>query len=213
MMRASIRLLTAIALIAMSGLSVAQGWRIVHFSLATMNIDSSEKRAEITNTWRAVPGLASIALQADLTDEINPSDMMVAYRRRAILSELLSIRPLSSMDWFSLSGMQLVTDQSMEDVLASLKLSMLTGPNEAYVMTKRGVFGVSLWESLSPDLKSRVAYDLGPTLFPHSPAEGAEEGKLRAALSAKPEHVRKEIREALLATGLSPKEIEQRLGF
>ena len=146
MMRAGIRLLTAIALIAMSGLSVAQGWRIVHFSLATMNIDSSEKRAEITNAWRAVPGLASIALQADLTDEINPSDMMVAYRRRAILSELLSIRPLSSMDWFSLSGMQLVTGQSMEDVLASLKLSMLTGPNEAYVMTKRGVFGVSLWE-------------------------------------------------------------------
>ena len=130
MMRASIRLLTAIALIAMSGFSVAQGWRIVHFSLATMNIDSSEKRAEITNTWRAVPGLASKALQADLTDEINPSDMMVAYRRRAILSELLSIKPLSSMDWFSLSGMQLVTDQSMEDVLASLKLSMLTGPNE-----------------------------------------------------------------------------------
>jgi hypothetical protein len=213
MMRASIRLLTAIALIAMSGLSVAQGWRIVHFSLATMNIDSSEKRAEITNTWRAVPGLASIALQANLTDEINPSDMMVAYRRRAILSELLSIRPLSSVDWFSLSGMQLVTNQSMEDVLASLKLSMLTGPNEGYVMTKRGVFGVSLWESLSPDLKSRVAYDLGPTLFPHSPAEGAEGGKLRAALSAKPEHVRKEIREALLATGLSPKEIEQRLGF
>jgi len=213
MMRASIRLLTAIALIAMSGLSVAQGWRIVHFSLATMNIDSSEKRAEITNTWRAVPGLASIALQASLTDEIDPSDMMVAYRRRAILSELLSIRPLSSVDWFSLSGMQLVTNQSMEDVLASLKLSMLTGPNEGYVMTRRGVFGVSLWESLSPDLKSRVAYDLGPTLFPHSPAEGAEGGKLRAALSAKPEHVRKEIREALLATGLSPKEIEQRLGF
>jgi hypothetical protein len=212
-MRAGIRLLTAIALIAMSGLSVAQGWRIVHFSLATMNIDSSEKRAEITNAWRAVPGLASIALQADLTDEINPSDMMVAYRRRAILSELLSIRPLSSMDWFSLSGMQLATDQPMKDVLASLKLSMLTGPNEASVMTKRGVFGVSLWESLSPDLKSRVAYDLGPTLFPHSPAEGAEGGKLRAALSAKPEHVRKEIREALLATGLSPKEIEQRLGF
>jgi hypothetical protein len=152
-------------------------------------------------------------LQADLTDEINPSDMMVAYRRRAILSELLSIRPLSSMDWFSLSGMQLATDQPMKDVLASLKLSMLTGPNEASVMTKRGVFGVSLWESLAPELKSRVAYDLSPTLFPRSPAEGAEHGELRAALSAKPEHVRKEIREALLATGLSPKEIEQRLGF
>ena len=212
-MRASIRLLTAIALIAISGFSVAQGWRIVRFSLATMNIDSSEKRAEIVNTWRTTPSVASKALQAGLTDEINPADTMLAYRRREVLSEILLIKPLSSMDWFSLSGMQLATDQPMKDVLASLKLSMLTGPNEASVMTKRGVFGVSLWESLSPDLKSRVAYDLSPTLFPHSPAEGAEGGKLRAALSAKPEHVRKEIREALLATGLSPKEIEQRLGF
>ena len=103
----------------------------MHFSLATMNIDSSEKRAEITNTWRAVPGLASIALQADLTDEPNPSDVIAAYRRREVLSAILSIKPLSSMDWLSLSSMQLVTDQSMEDVLASLKLSMLTGPNEA----------------------------------------------------------------------------------
>ena len=185
MMRAGIRLLTAIALIGICGFSVAQGWRIVHFSLATMNIDSSEKRAEITNTWRAVPGLASIALQADLTDEINPSDMMAAYRRREMLSAILSIKPLSSMDWLSLSGMQLVTDQPMEQVLGSLKLSMLTGPNEGYVMTERGIFGVSLWESLSPDLKSRVANDLGPTLFPRSPAEGAEDGKLRAVLSSK----------------------------
>ena len=101
----------------------------------------------------------------------------------------------------------------MEDVLGSLKLSMLTGPNEGYVMTERGVFGVSLWESLSPDLKSRVAVDLAPMLFPRTPAEGAVSGKFRAVLSAKPERVRNELREALVATGLSPKEIEQRLGF
>src|SRR5262249_1134745 len=164
--RASIRLLTAIALIGICGISVAQGWRIVHFSLVTMNIDSSEKRAELINTWGAVPGLASKALQVGLTDETNPSDAMIAYRRREILSEILSIKPLSSMLWLSLSAMRLATDQSPEDILAALRLSMLTGPNEAYVMVKRGVFGVSLWERLSPDVKSRVAYDLAPTLFP-----------------------------------------------
>ena len=48
----------------------------------------------------------------------------------------------------------------MEQVLGSLKLSMLTGPNEGYVMAERGIFGVSLWESLSPDLKRRVINDL-----------------------------------------------------
>src|SRR5262249_36774376 len=181
--------------------------------VVTMKIDSAEKRDELVNTWGAVPGIASKALQVGLTDEVNPSDMMVAYRRREILSEILSIKPLSSMDWLSLSAMRLFTDQSTEDVLASLRLSTLTGPNEAYIMVKRGIFGVSLWEQLSPDLKSRVAYDLAPILFPRTPAEGAENGKLRAHLSAKPEPVRKEIREALLATGLSPKEIERSLGF
>ena len=48
----------------------------------------------------------------------------------------------------------------MEQVLGSLELSMLTGPNEGYVMAERGIFAVSLWEGLSPDLKSRVAIDL-----------------------------------------------------
>ena len=213
MMRASIRLLTAIALIAMSGLSVAQGWRIVHFSLATMNIDSSEKRAEITNTWRAVPGLASKALQADLTDEINPSDVMVAYRRREVLSELLSIKPLSSMDWLSLSGMQLVTDQPMEQVLGSLKLSAITGPNEGYVMTERASFRRFAMGGFVVRSQEPCGHDLGPMIFPRTPAEGAEHGKFRAVLSTKPEWVRNELRKALLATGVCAERDRTRLDF
>jgi hypothetical protein len=108
--------------------------------------------------------------------------------------------------------MELITHQSMEDVLGSLELSMLTGPNEGYVMAARGVFAVSLWESLSPDLKNRAAFDLGPMFFPRDPEENMESEKVRAVLSKKPDWVRTELREALLATGISPKEIDQRLG-
>ena len=79
-------------------------------------------------------------------------------------------------------------------------------------MVERGIYGVSLWESLSPDLKSRVANDLLPVLFPQNPAEGAEAGKLQALVSAQPQRVRRELREALLATGLSPNEIERKIG-
>ena len=159
-MRADIRLLTAIAMIGICGFSVTRGWSIVHFSLAMANVDSSEKRDEIINAWSSVPGVASAALQAELTEKIDISDLKAANSRREVLSSILSIKPLSSVDWLSLSGMQLVTDQPMEQVLESLELSMLTGPNEGYVMAERGIFGVSLWESLSPDLKSRVATDL-----------------------------------------------------
>src|SRR5262249_42396629 len=109
-MRADIRLWAAIAMIVICGFSIAQGWRIVQFSLATVNIDASENRTGTLNKWTAVPGLASVALHADLTDQINPSDLEAANRRREALSLILSIEPLSSVHWLSLSGMQLVTD-------------------------------------------------------------------------------------------------------
>ena len=212
-MRADIRLCTAIAIIAICGLSIAQGWRMARFSLAMVNIESSEKRTDIINTWRAIPGLASTALRADLTGEIDPSDLQGANRRRETLSSILSIKPLSSLDWLLLSGIQLVADQPMERVLESLELSMVTGPNERYLMAERGIFGVSLWESLSRELKNRAALDLGPIINPRTPAEGAEGGKFQTVLAKKSELVRNELRKALVATGISPKEIEQRLGF
>ena len=205
-MRADMRLLTAIAMIGICGFTVARGWGIVHFSLAMANIDSSEKRAEIINKWTAAPAVASTALQAELREKINISDAKAANSRREALSSILSIKPLSSVDWLSLSGMQFVTDQPMDQVLGSLKLSMLSGPNEGYLMADRGVFGASIWDSLSPDLKTRVAIDLVS-----GDISGNE--KIRDVLSAEPERVRNEIQEALLASGLSPKEIEQRLVF
>jgi hypothetical protein len=204
-MRADTRLCTAIVIIAICGLSIAQGWRIARFSLAMVNIETAEKRTDVINPWKAIPGLASTALHADLTGEIDPSDLQAANRRRETLSSILSIKPLSSLDWLWLSGMQLVTDQPMEQVLESLELSAVTGPNERYVMAERGIFGVSLWESLPRNLKSRAALDL---------AEGASDGgKFQAVLATKSELVRSELRKALVAIGISPKEIEQRLGF
>jgi hypothetical protein len=212
-LRADIRLWTAIVIIAICGLSIAEGFRIARFSLAMMNIESSEKRTDIINAWVATPGLASRALQADLTGAIDPSDLQAANRRRETLSTMLSIKPLSSVDWLLLSGMQLVTDQPMEQVLESLGLSVVTGPNEGHVMVERGIFGVSLWESLPRDLKSRAAVDLGPMINPRTPAEGAQGGKFQAVLATKSEVVRNELRTALVAAGISPKQIEQRLGF
>lgn len=210
-MRADIRLWTAIAIIGICGFSVAQGSRIARFSL--VNVHASENQAEILSTWAAVPGLASTALQTQLAGNINPSDLKAANDRREVLSAILTIRPLSSIDWLSLSGMQLLTDQPVEQVLGSLELSVVTGPNEGHVMAERGMFGVSLWESLSPDLKRRAALDLAPIIFPRTPAEGAESEKFRAVLATKSELVRSELRKDLLTTGLSPKDIEQRLGF
>jgi hypothetical protein len=206
MMRVMIRLLTAIALIGISGVAAAQGWGIVRFFLASTNIVSAEKRARIADAWRATSGIISTALNDELADETNQSDMIAPYHRRELLSALLSIKPLSSMDWLSLSRAELMTHQSMEDVFGSLELSMLTGPNEGYVMAERGIYGVSLWQRLSPDLKRRVANDLAAAEYP-------DIQKIRSFVSTQSEEVRTELREALIADGLSSQEIKSRLGF
>ena len=174
------------------------------FSLATASIDSSEKRAEIINRWTSVPEVASAALQAELRQKVDISDPKAANSRREALSSILSIKPLSSVDWLSLSVLQRVTDQPMEQVLGSLKLSMMTGPNEGNVMADRGIFGVSIWDSLSSDLKRRAARiwlrrtnrtkNFRP-FFPQNP------------------RVRNEVREALLATGFRRKRLNNDWDF
>jgi hypothetical protein len=193
-------------LIGTCAFSVVRGLSIVRFSLDMATIGSSESGAETISMWARVPGIGSTALQSKLKEKINPSDLTAANSRREALSAILSIEPLSATDWLSLSGVQLITDQPMEQVLATLMLSALTGPNEGYIMTDRGIFGASLWEDLSPDLRRRTAIDLATGKPP-------ENGTFRAVLSTKSEAVRNELRTAILATGLSPKEVERRLGF
>jgi hypothetical protein len=112
------------------------------------------------------------------------------------------------MDWLSRSKAELMTQQPMDDVFGRLELSMLTGPNEGYVMVERGIYGVSLWQKLSPDLKRRVANDLAAAEYPDPDIQ-----KIRAFVSAQPEQVRAELREALIASGLSLEEVEKRVGL
>jgi hypothetical protein len=213
MMRVTIRLLTAIALIVISGIAVARGWGIVRFFLAGTNIVSAEKRARIADTWRATSGTTSTALNDELADETNQSDIIAAYRQRELVSAILSIKPLSSGDWLALSRAELMTHQPIENVFGSLELSALTGPNEGYVMGERAVFAVSLWESLPADLKRHAASDVAAMMFPRTPEEGWMFGKILAVLATQPESVRNELREAVIATGVSPEEIKKGLGF
>jgi hypothetical protein len=210
-MRANVRYLTAIVLIAIGMLAVGQGWTIVSFSLAAQ--ETADQRDRIATRWGTTPGLAATALRSALSDRVDAADQKAASRQREALIAILSIKPLSARDWLSLSAVQFLTDQSMDDVLESLKMSTLTGPNEGSVMVERGIYGVSLWEQLSPDLKSRTASDLIPMLFPRTPKEGTEAGKLRELVSGQPERVRRQLKESLLASGVSAHDLERRLGL
>jgi hypothetical protein len=205
-MRFDARFWTAIVVIGFCGLAVARGRSILHFSVAVAAVEPSEKRGETAGQWTGVSGIASTALKIELEDKFDPADWKASNKRRDDASALLAVKPVSAADWLSLSRLELLTAQPRAQILASLLLSWVTGPNEGYVMVERGSFGLSLWEVLSPDLRSRVVADLAR-------AEISEDGKFRLILATKPEAVQKEIRTALMAVGLSPKEVERRLGL
>jgi hypothetical protein len=204
-MLANIRLWTATLLIAVCAFSVVWGYRIAQFSLA-MSVGVGEVQAETLDRRAAIPGVAAVALESQLSKKLDPADLQSGNRQREVLAKILAIRPLASIDWMSLAAMQLLTDQPMEQVLGALMLSTVTGPNEGYVMADRGMFSVSLWEDLSPDLRRHVATDLALGEMP-------DNAKFRAILAAKSAAVQDELRKAMLATGLSPKEVERRLGL
>ena len=89
--------MTAITVIGICGFAAARGWSIVHFSLTTMDIVSSENREEAVRAWRTVPGVATAAWQAELTGKINPPDLKAANSRRDGLAAILSIKPRESV--------------------------------------------------------------------------------------------------------------------
>jgi hypothetical protein len=115
------RLLTAIAVIGICGFAAARGWGIVHFSADMASSGSSERRPEIINKWTSTPYVASAALRAELREQTD-SEQSATNRRWGALSSMLAIRPLSSVDWLSLSILQRATDQPMENVFRSLEM-------------------------------------------------------------------------------------------
>jgi hypothetical protein len=202
----NIRICTAITIITICVFALVRGFGIVQFSRVKMEVGSAENGAERMQSWATVAGLGAAALQSQLAPSIDPSDLKAAISRREALAAILSVKPMSSNDWLSLSGIQLMTDQPMEQVLGSLMLSMMTGPNEGYTMTERAMFGVSLWEDLSPDLRRHVINDLAAGEIPES-------SKIRDVFAGKSAAVSNELRTSLLATGLSPKQVDRRLGL
>jgi hypothetical protein len=197
----AVRFVTAIAVIGICGFAVARGWNFTRFSLIAMD-KSAENREERVHPWTAVPGVAAAAWKIVLPG-LTATDSL-----RDGQSAVLSIKPLSSPDWLSWSGLQLSTDRPIEIVVESFELSMLTGPNEGEVMANRGIFGLSIWDALPAQLKDRTVTDL----VVGAVSSGQATTKLRTALSGEPEKVRTELRTRLLAEGLSPHDLEQ-IGF
>ena len=186
-----VRLLTAAAVIGGCGWSMWQGLNLFRYGTA-------ELTAEAVQPWIDFPGLASFAREYALTPIDGSSDDKTILRGRDELEHLLAIRPLSSLSWLRLAEVRVDANEGLARATEALELSAVTGPNEGYILTERGLFGIWQWEGLSPELKQRAIADLA--------ARQISDGKLawlKTYLAGKPEPLRREIRSALQARGFS----------
>jgi hypothetical protein len=206
-----VRLLTTVAILGLCSFAIVRGWSIVRFVDARTHFAAHETGVEQIRSWDKAPGLRDAALQTSLTTIADMTDADGARKRMDGLNALLSVRPLSSVDWLSLSGMRLVAGQNETEVLSALEMSWVTGPNEGSVMLQRGVFGILLWETLPPDVHRQVIDDVAGAII-GMPTGDSELHLVKNVLSEKSVDIRQEIA-SLMRAGSVPASQLSRLGL
>jgi hypothetical protein len=194
------RFLTTTMVIGLCSLAVLRGWSLVEFASAR-GVGDDEKGAAV-DAWIGAPLVTTAALDVALDDGAGANDPEAANRRVALLTQLLSVRPLSSIAWLSLAGMRLATGAPYKDVLSALKMSSITGANEGAVMWQRGLFGLLQWTALPPDFQRRAILDLsGPIIVGFIDDRNVEQ--IRGLLGVKTPELRAQIAELLGAQGVT----------
>ena len=203
------RVLTALLIVGACTFVIARGWELARFSVVYSELDEDEN-ADLNKAlapWRDVSGLGFRVRQATLTVVDTWDEKAKTEARRQELTDLLTVKPLSSGYWLSLARMRVATGEDRESVAKALEMSFLTGPNEGYLMWQRATFGLLVWERMPQNIRFRAAVDL------QVDAVSTEQiASTRSILSEKTAQERLEIRSLLQSRGLSPKHLSA-LGF
>ena len=193
-----VRFLTALAVLCICASAVYRGSDIVRFALADAGLGQDGKSADADRPWVNVPGLAFSAQESLFKGEADAGDQKGAGKQREEVADILAVRPLSSEYWLALSEKRLATGEPISKVAEAFSLSVLTGADEDYVMSRRGVFGLVHWQALPGDIRQRAAADLAAVSLTMKNSD-----ILRAALIEKTEKIRQDIRASLQAEGIS----------
>jgi hypothetical protein len=190
--------------IALCAFAATRGWSLIDFARARATVETGGA----TRAWIGVPAVTTAALDATLRDIAEQRGAGAAEQRIALLTQLLAARPMSSIAWLSLAGMRVATGQPYETILAALKMSSVTGPNEVEVMWERGIFCLLQWEALPPDFKHRAIVDLaGPILAGIVNEPGRR--LIRGVLSAMAPQAQAQIASMLQTRGVTARDLKQ----
>jgi hypothetical protein len=202
----SFRTSTALVVIGLCALAMSRGGSMVQFSQARAGLAPGERTADRLAAFAGVPGLSVAALEASETPVAGPSDQVGAHKRIGEITAVLSLRPMSSMNWLSLAGMRLVTGQPLDKVLAALAMSSLTGPNEYAMMYQRGVFELLQWDALPNDFRKRAIRDLSGAMLSGNWGDSHRRAVVEA-LAGQSDESRRDIGDSLRGAGVADSEL------
>jgi len=187
----SVRSLTVVVVVGLSLHAVFMGFRLVSFAIAEMSYGKAPDRAAQLEGWRDATGVAAAAREPSPGEAQKRPDAAKLEQTRSELEAYLTVRPLSPVKWLALAELDLSTGKPTAETLQALDMSHLTGPNEGYVMPRRALFGVLLWESLTPEQRYRVGRDIAL-------ADRTDDFRLKSLLRAKSAAARENIKFILL---------------
>ena len=192
MSRQTIRVMTSLVVIALCLWPVWKGYDLIRFGMA----QSASSPAEAVRPWLDDPGVAFDAREIALTPDDASGDEQTARKRRDEIMAILAIRPLSSSYWLKLAEARLDNGEPLSKALEDVEMSAITGPNEEYMITQRGLFGIWQWKLLPPDIQRSTIADLVTASLSDPKAVW-----LKKNLAEKSEPVRQQIQSALREQG------------
>jgi hypothetical protein len=196
------RVLTAALVVAASAWTIARGVQAVAYEVVAERPIARNDIAKTFGPWVNAPGVAALARENLMRVPPDFAEAEQIRDRREALADYLAVVPLSSQRWLELAVMRNASGWPAEKVIEALAMSSLTGPNEAAVILKRAAFALSIWEKLDVDTRARAANDLAVVLPPLDP------GGIRLALAIKTDQVRDDVRDTLVAHGVSAQVIQ-----
>lgn len=188
--------LTALLVILLCSFAAFRGTDIVRFAVARSDRSPTESRTDPILEWVSAPGLAYYALEAALKHPVDPLNREATRERRDQFAATLAVRPLASLNWLSLAGMRYATAQPTSETLKALMMSSVTGPNEGYIMSQRGIFGLTLWKLLPPNARRRALSEF-VAAFRENSMTGKQQITATSILAGKDAAARNEIADML----------------
>jgi hypothetical protein len=198
--RRIMRVSTSLAVIALCAWPVWKGSDLIRFAVAR----SGFSPAQAVQPWFNDSGVAFDAREIALTPTDDSSNDETIRKRRDQLIGILANRPLSSFYWLQLAQTRLANNEPMDAALADFEMSVITGPNEEYMITQRALFGIWQWEAVPPNIQQRSITDLTTVTL-----SDAKLAWLKTTLTDKPAQVRQQIQDALRDQGMKGNTLER----